>query len=453
MPQLQWVGHMSTASVYGDQDVIDASTVPRPSTASERMRMLIEREWAELDLPEASGPVHIFRPAHVYGAWRGPQQWLRAGRATAIEKPGFVASRIHVEDVARAVVAAMKGGDGGGQAPIGAGGAPSVGATAEGCPVEGAGCSVFLLADDEPAAPADVLRYAASLYGCAPPPSVDYDLLAPSLSAASKAFWRTPVRVSASDALASLGVRLAYPSYREGLSAVRAAEGSAGAKVPPQQMPPPEAKPAKPAATPRAKPTKPAVAQAAPAAAPSAPAPATAAAAPLGATAESMPPPSTAHATAAAGAPPSPPPTGAQEDLMRAFQDASPEEKEAFLKRLLDGGGAAAGAAPATAPAAVPAVGVSAHEALQLVLELRASGLKKKKVTELKELLRALALPVSGRKDDLVERLVGRADAEQGEQAARIGLASQAAAAAVGGTTAAVRREELEDDLDDDIPF
>ena len=138
---------------------------------------------------------------------------------------------------------------------------------------------------------------------------------------------------------------------------------------------------------------------------------------------------------------------------MRAFQDASPEEKEAFLKRLLDGGGAAAGAAPATAPAAVPAVGVSAHEALQLVLELRASGLKKKKVTELKELLRALALPVSGRKDDLVERLVGRADAEQGEQAARIGLASQAAAAAVGGTTAAVRREELEDDLDDDIPF
>ena len=103
LPALQWVGHVSSASVYGEQAEIDDATVPRPSTYGERLRLLVEREWATLALPPTADPVRIFRLASVYGPGRGPQQLLRASRATAIEKPGHVTSRIHVEDVAAAV--------------------------------------------------------------------------------------------------------------------------------------------------------------------------------------------------------------------------------------------------------------------------------------------------------------------------------------------------------------
>jgi nucleoside-diphosphate-sugar epimerase len=232
MPSLRWVGHISTAAVYGAQSAVDGSTVPRPRTASERMRLQVEREWAALSLPQGAAGVRIFRPSSVYGPWRGPQQLLRDGRAVAIQKPGHVASRVHVDDVAAIILASMNlEGPGGGASGVSDGVSPATGAATnvDDCPVEGPDSLTYVLADNEPAAPSDVILYTASLYGWPQPPTVDFSDVEYTLSAGARSFWRQPVRVSSASSLGSLGVSLAYPSFQEGLKAVQAAEGPPGA--------------------------------------------------------------------------------------------------------------------------------------------------------------------------------------------------------------------------------
>ena len=110
MPALRWLGHFSTATVYGNASAagawVDETTEPRPQTAGARLRLLIESEWT--DLHSSDAPVHIFRPATIYGPHRGPQAAVRAGTARAIEKEGHVASQIHVHDLAASVLASME---------------------------------------------------------------------------------------------------------------------------------------------------------------------------------------------------------------------------------------------------------------------------------------------------------------------------------------------------------
>ena len=173
MPALRWVGHISTTAVYGAEGDIDESTEPKPITMVENLRLIVENEWAAL-APSARAPVHIFRPASVYGPGRGPQTLLRTGAAIAIDKPGHVSSRIHVDDLAAAIVASMEQAGGAWAAePF----AEQPGAEKEdGSLAEAAfGSTAYLLADDEPAPPAEVLRLAAALYGRPPPTSIAYE--------------------------------------------------------------------------------------------------------------------------------------------------------------------------------------------------------------------------------------------------------------------------------------
>ena len=162
---------------------------------------------------------------------------------------------MHVEDVAGAVLASMDqslcifAADAGAPDASEGGAMAAVDIAGDGCPVEGAGCSTYLLADNEPAAPADVLRYTAELYGLPTPEPVPYEGVEAELSAEARVFWSRPVRASAANAYASLGVQLAYPTYREGLRAVKAAEGisiESPPAPPPSEAPPAAAKPKAP---------------------------------------------------------------------------------------------------------------------------------------------------------------------------------------------------------------
>jgi nucleoside-diphosphate-sugar epimerase len=82
--------------------------------------------------------------------------------------------------------------------------------------------AAYNLCDDEPAPPQDVIAYAAGLIGAPVPPEEAYD----EASAAPQArrFYAESKRVSNALAKAELGWRPAYPSYREGLAALLAAE-------------------------------------------------------------------------------------------------------------------------------------------------------------------------------------------------------------------------------------
>lgn len=192
---LDWIGYLSTVGVYGDRQGADVDEDSELLPASERgeRRVMAEEGWREL-AGEADVPLAIFRIAGIYGPGRNQLETVRAGTAKRIIKDGQVFNRIHVEDIATAVIASMRN------------------------PPDGV--RAYNLADDEPAPPADVVAYAAGLLGIAPPPAIPFEQA--ELSPMARSFYGESKRVSNARIKTELGVRLKYPSYREGFQALLA---------------------------------------------------------------------------------------------------------------------------------------------------------------------------------------------------------------------------------------
>jgi nucleoside-diphosphate-sugar epimerase len=193
---LTWLGYLSTTGVYGNRDGgwVDENSELSPSGARGRRRAAAEAAW--LDLCRGCGlPVHVFRLAGIYGPGRSPFDALRAATAKRIDKPGQMFSRIHVDDIANVLMASIA--------------RPRPGA-------------VYNVCDDEPAASADVIAHAAGLLGMAPPPLVPFE--AAELSPMARSFYDDNKRVSNALIKAELGLSLCYPTYRDGLAAILAAE-------------------------------------------------------------------------------------------------------------------------------------------------------------------------------------------------------------------------------------
>ena len=88
--------------------------------------------------------------------------------------------------------------------------------------------AIYNLADDEPAAPEDVVAHAARLLGVPPPPAIPYEEA--ELSPMARSFYRDHRRVSNARIKEELGVVLRYPNYRDGLRAILEREAPAGAR-------------------------------------------------------------------------------------------------------------------------------------------------------------------------------------------------------------------------------
>lgn len=193
-PHLRWVGYLSTTGVYGDHGGgwVDEDTPPAPTGDRGRRRIAAEDAWAAAC---ARCAVDIFRVAGIYGPGRSAFDDLRAGAARRVLKPGHLFGRIHRDDIAAAVLAAM----------------------AQDRPP---GRRVLNLADDEPAASADVTAEAARLLGLEPPPLIPYADALPGMGAMARSFWADNRRVHSAKTQAALGLRWAYPTYHEGLRAI-----------------------------------------------------------------------------------------------------------------------------------------------------------------------------------------------------------------------------------------
>src|SRR5260370_8133239 len=156
-----------------------------------RGRRGVAAEAGWLDLWRRRGvPSHIFRLAGIYGPGRAPFAALRAGTAQRIDNPGQVFSRIHVDDLASALIASIA--------------RPRPGA-------------IYNVCDDEPAAPEAVIAHAAALLGLPPPPLVPFDEAA-ALSPLARSFWNDNKRVPNALINQELGATLRYPNYPPALA-------------------------------------------------------------------------------------------------------------------------------------------------------------------------------------------------------------------------------------------
>jgi nucleoside-diphosphate-sugar epimerase len=186
---LEWIGYLSTVGVYGDQHGawVSEETVPKPNSARTQARVHAEQAW--LDFGEEIGvPVHVFRLAGIYGPGRSVFDKLMAGTARRINKDGQVFSRIHVEDIAGVLEASMARPRGG---------------------------AIYNVADDEPAAPGDVVAHAAKMIGVEPPPEIDFEDA--DLSPMARSFYQGSRKIGNALIKSELGVELRYPTFREGL--------------------------------------------------------------------------------------------------------------------------------------------------------------------------------------------------------------------------------------------
>jgi nucleoside-diphosphate-sugar epimerase len=191
-PHLEWIGYLSTVGVYGDFDGawVDEDTPIRPVAPRNRRRAAVETEWIGLAARRAI-PVQVFRLSGIYGPGQNAVEAMKDGSARRIVKPGQVFNRIHVDDIAGAVLAGI--------------GRPVVG-------------PLVNVTDDEPAPPQDVVSYAAELLALPPPPEIAFDE-AP-LSPMGRSFYAENKRVSNRRMRLDLGYNLQFPTYREGLRAI-----------------------------------------------------------------------------------------------------------------------------------------------------------------------------------------------------------------------------------------
>ena len=86
--------------------------------------------------------------------------------------------------------------------------------------------AIYNVCDDEPAAPAEVTTFACSLLGIDPPNEVSFEEAAKTMSPMGRTFWEDNRRVRNDRIKNELGVRLTYPTYREGLRAIYDADFS-----------------------------------------------------------------------------------------------------------------------------------------------------------------------------------------------------------------------------------
>jgi nucleoside-diphosphate-sugar epimerase len=178
--------YISSTGVYGqaDGEWVDEFSPCHPAREGGRVCLAAEEALRRHRLADR---VIILRLAGIYGPGRLPnQRALMAGEPIASPAHGFL-NLIHVHDAAAVVLAAVD---------------------------RGRPPQLFNVSDGHPVPRREYYQEAARLWGAPAPRFVKARADSPAALRAT-----TDKRISNARLLAELGVRLAYPSYREGLSA------------------------------------------------------------------------------------------------------------------------------------------------------------------------------------------------------------------------------------------
>lgn len=189
-PALRWVGYLSSTAVYADRDGgwIDQQAVADACDDTALKRLRAEQQWQAFAQAQGIASA-VLRLPGLYGRGRNALVQLARGTARHVIRPGLVFNRLHVEDLASAVLAAMQ--------------RPQVNA-------------VYLPADDEPAPPQDVLAYAAALSGLPLPAARAWD--DPAVAASLRRFYARNKRIDSRGTREALQWQPRFATYRDGLA-------------------------------------------------------------------------------------------------------------------------------------------------------------------------------------------------------------------------------------------
>jgi len=176
--------YISSTAVYGPAGGawVDESWPLAPATHAGRMRVAAESALA------AARVSHVtLRPAGIYGPERGIAERIRAGSYRIVGDGTSHVSRIHVDDLVAAIIAA---------------GTSTV-------------TGAINIADDDPAPIGEVADAIAAELGAPPPPRVPVE----SVDAELAGMLTADRRIANARMKRELGIALRYPSWRSSLSA------------------------------------------------------------------------------------------------------------------------------------------------------------------------------------------------------------------------------------------
>ncbi len=185
--------YLSTTGVYGDcgGDWVDETRPARPSVDRARRRWDAEqqlRAWRE----HAGGELVILRVAGIYGPGKLPLARLHKGAPMIAEAHAPWTNRIHADDLATVLLAALsKGRDG----------------------------EVYNVCDGHPGNMADYFNRVADLAGLPRPPVIGPDQAREQLSAGLLSYLAESRRLSNRKLIDELAIELKYPTLDEGLPA------------------------------------------------------------------------------------------------------------------------------------------------------------------------------------------------------------------------------------------
>jgi nucleoside-diphosphate-sugar epimerase len=183
--------YLSSTGVYGrgDGGWFDEETPPAPLSSRGACRLAAETAILEtaalLDLSAAA-----LRIAGIYGPGRGVVDRIRAGGYTVIGPGDTPVCRIHVDDLASAIIAAGE--------------------------IDALARSIYCIADDLPASSREHADGVAAMLGLPPPGTRDPDTVPPTV----RAMMGAGRRISNRRLKDELGLELRYPTWREGARAL-----------------------------------------------------------------------------------------------------------------------------------------------------------------------------------------------------------------------------------------
>ncbi|HEU5055438.1 MAG TPA: NAD-dependent epimerase/dehydratase family protein [Kofleriaceae bacterium] len=181
--------YLSSTGVYppGAGAWIDEDVAPAPAGALGRRRLAAERALLEAASRAGLSAVAL-RAAGIYGPGRGVHVRIAAGTYQVLGDGAGYVSRIQVDDLGSAILAAAHAAD--------------------------LARSAYNVADDEPTRARDHADAVARLLGVPPPPSVPVEQASPE----ARDLLGGDRRISNRRLRDELGVDLAFPTWREGLA-------------------------------------------------------------------------------------------------------------------------------------------------------------------------------------------------------------------------------------------